>query len=60
MNKLKALLFCLPLATSLLLSTSVRAELNLELPDFNLPQLGGHTGSIAASIKERETGLEDF
>ncbi len=58
MNKINTLLLCLSLSTSLLLSTSAKADLNLELPDFNLPQLGGHTGSITASIKERETGLD--
>ncbi|MEB8431544.1 M48 family metalloprotease [Cocleimonas sp. KMM 6892] len=58
MNKLNTLLLSVLLSTPLLLSSSVKADLNLELPDFNLPQLGGHTGSIAASIKERETGLD--
>lgn len=41
----------------LLLPVLSRADLNLDLPDFNLPDLGGHTGNITASIKERETGL---
>lgn len=58
MNKIKALLLYLSLSAPLLLSATAKADLNLELPDFNLPQLGGHTGSIAASIKERETGLD--
>ncbi len=58
MNKINTLLISLSLSTYLLLSSSARADLNLELPDFNLPQLGGHTGSITASIKERETGLD--
>lgn len=51
MNKINALLCCL------LFGLSASADLNLELPDFNLPQLGGNTGSISASIKEREIGL---
>ncbi|PID33782.1 MAG: hypothetical protein CR955_00550 [Thiotrichales bacterium] len=58
MNKIKTLLFYGLLTASLLSATAVKADLNLELPDFNLPQLGGHTGSIVSSIKERETGLD--
>jgi len=58
MNKINALLLCLLLSAPALISTSAKADLNLELPDFNLPQLGGNTGGIASSIKERETGLD--
>ncbi len=34
------------------------ADLNLELPDLNLPDLGGQAGITVASLTERETGLK--
>ena len=42
---------------ALLISVSVRAELNLELPDLNLPDLGGGSSGFTVSLKERERGL---
>jgi predicted Zn-dependent protease len=44
------------LITSILSFAS--ADLNLELPDLNLPDLGGHVGITVASLSERETGLK--
>lgn len=42
----------------LLVSFSASAELNLELPDLNLPEIGNHASNLPTSAKEREIGLE--
>ena len=51
--KLTALYFCL-----FLLSHNANAELNLELPDLNLPELGGNSGHYISAVKEAEIGLK--
>ncbi|MCK5661829.1 MAG: M48 family metallopeptidase, partial [Thiotrichaceae bacterium] len=40
------------------ISSFTSAELNLELPDLNLPDLGGQAGITVGSRSERETGLK--
>lgn len=44
--------------SALLITSFVKADLNLELPDLNLPDLGSHAGITVASLSERETGLK--
>ena len=36
----------------------INAELNLELPDLNLPDLGGQSGITVESLSEKEVGLK--
>jgi len=55
MNKILTVISTL-LITSL--SSFTNAELNLELPNLNLPDLGGQTGITIGSVSERETGLK--
>jgi len=43
--------------SSLLISSLVHADLNLELPDLNLPDLGGQASVSFNSASEREHGL---
>lgn len=52
-NKLTVFFCCL-----FLLSSNSNAELNLELPDLNLPELGGNSGHYISAVKEAETGLK--
>lgn len=52
MKKLSALIFSL-----FLYSFNANAELNLELPDLNLPTLGGASGHYISAVKESDTGL---
>ncbi len=52
-NKLAAFFCCL-----FLLSNNVKAELNLELPDLNLPDIGGSSGHYISAVQEAETGLK--
>jgi predicted Zn-dependent protease len=51
--------FLMVISTLLITSISslATADLNLELPDLNLPSLGGHAGITVSSLSERETGL---
>ena len=41
-----------------LITVGASAELNLELPDLNLPDLGANSSGFTVSQKERETGLD--
>lgn len=45
------------LTICLVCSISTRAELNLELPDLNLPDLGAQSRSFASSSRARQRGL---
>ena len=42
----------------LFITVGASAELNLELPDLNLPDLGANSSGFTVSQKERETGLD--
>ena len=55
MKKLFALITCLYF--SVILSFSASAELNLELPNLNLPDLGGNSGHYISAVKEAQQGL---
>lgn len=49
-----------PIAYSFLLtlfSLSAKADLNLELPDLNLPALGDNSGHYISAVKETQQGL---
>ena len=43
---------------SLIAVLPVNAELNLELPDLNLPDLGAQSRSYAGTLKEQHSGLK--
>jgi len=55
MNKFLILISTLLVAS---IPSFTSADLNLELPDLNLPDLGGQVGITVASLSERETGLK--
>ena len=42
---------------ALILSLPARADLNLELPNLNLPSVGGNSGHYISAIKEGQQGL---
>ena len=52
LNKLSTLICSL-----FLLSFNANAELNLELPDLNLPDLGGNSGHYISAVSETQQGL---
>ncbi|MGK0269640.1 MAG: putative Zn-dependent protease [Cocleimonas sp.] len=50
-------LFPILLFSLFLMIPSANAELNLELPDLNLPEIGGISGHYISAVKEAEQGL---
>ena len=52
LNKLSALILGV-----FLYSLNANAELNLELPELNLPDLGGNSGHYISAVKEEAQGL---
>ncbi len=44
--------------SAVLITSFTSADLNLELPDLNLPDLGGQSGITVQSLSEKEAGLK--
>lgn len=56
-NMKKLFVLLIFISSSLAISFSVKADLNLELPDLNLPALGDNSGHYISAVKENQQGL---